>query len=289
LLPNKLGDLELPRAQENWKALLAGAFLDVVNNLQPGQVAVFLWDELPLMIYNIARHQDPNTAIELLDVLRQIRQTHHKRIRFVFTGSIGLHLVLRTLRRAGNANAPTNDMLTETVPPMGVPDAVELASRLLSESNCDQATLPDVCHAIADRVDGFPFYIHHLADILKESQLPITVAAVDDAANSLVRSNHDIAHFGYYVDRINIYYTEDEQALCFAILDAVAAASRAVSFDALANLVRHVLPEVEDDAMRDCLRLLREDQYLTTKHTKKGVRYLFRWRLVKDWWKENRL
>ena len=82
------------------------------------RIILMLWDEFPLMLHNIQRREGPDSAMQLLDRLRALRLLHADRLRFLFTGSIGLHLVLRSLRKAGNVNDPVNDMLSLTVPPM---------------------------------------------------------------------------------------------------------------------------------------------------------------------------
>jgi uncharacterized protein len=115
LLPARYKDLELPTARSNWKTLLETAVCDALEAVDPKQRVVFLWDELPLMLFNILDREGAPTASELLDLLRHLRQVHGSRLRFLFNGSIGLHLVLRRLRIAGNTNAPINDMLKDPV------------------------------------------------------------------------------------------------------------------------------------------------------------------------------
>src|SRR6185437_12996730 len=145
------------------------------------------------------------TAVELLDTLRHIRQLHYQKLRFVLTGSIGLHLVLRSLRRAGNANDPTNDMTTETVPAMCAVDAQELAARLLGGIGCPAEPLTSIAAAVANQVDGFPYYIHHLVDRLDRTPRAFTRASVRGAAREMILADNDPAHFGYYVERIKTY------------------------------------------------------------------------------------
>ena len=61
-----------------------------------------LWDEFPLMLHNLQQREGSDSAIQLLDHLRALRLARADRLRFLFTGSIGLHLVLRSLRKAGH-------------------------------------------------------------------------------------------------------------------------------------------------------------------------------------------
>jgi hypothetical protein len=47
----------------------------------------------------------PDSIMEMLDLLRSLSQTH-QRVRFVLTGSVGLHHVLSALRAKGYAGSP---------------------------------------------------------------------------------------------------------------------------------------------------------------------------------------
>src|SRR6185437_16855790 len=57
LVPKRIKDIDVPTAKENWKALLRAALTDVAENLEEGHLAVFLWDEFPLMLYNLVRRE----------------------------------------------------------------------------------------------------------------------------------------------------------------------------------------------------------------------------------------
>lgn len=119
---------------------------------------VIFWDEVPLMIYNIKQRRNEDTAMELLNTLRSLRQMHPD-LRMVFTGSIGLHNVITSLKRAGYANDPTNDMYTMDVPPLSPLDAQELARRLLGGEDIRTDSLQATAQAIGEAVDGIPHYI----------------------------------------------------------------------------------------------------------------------------------
>ena len=107
----------MPRGAVAWQVLLSQAFDDLID-IADDRLILMLWDEFPLMLHNLQRGEGDDAAIQLLDFLRALRLSRANRLRFLFTGSIGLHLVLRSLRKAGNTNDPVNDMLSLTVPPM---------------------------------------------------------------------------------------------------------------------------------------------------------------------------
>src|SRR5208337_154826 len=100
-LLSKLGgfevhNLKIPELTPHWKNLLFALMQDLFEN--DGRIVVFFWDELPLFIYNVSKASGEAAAMEMLDALRALRQ-RHSRLRMVFTGSIGLHLVIKALRR----------------------------------------------------------------------------------------------------------------------------------------------------------------------------------------------
>ncbi len=285
LVPARVKDIDLPEAKANWKPLLRTAVADLLNTI-PDKKIVLIWDELPLMVYNISKRESPDAAIQLLDVLRQLRQQHRERLRFVFTGSVGLHLVLRDLRAKGNANEATNDMLEEPVPPLARTDAVGLARELLVSCNgSEYANLDELATSIYESTDGFPYFIHHVVDGLAMTGKAPDRPAVEEAVQRIVSGNHDPAHMGYFVSRIKTYYDADASvALC--ILDALASRDEALSLAAIANLVRHQDADVTDEKIRELLGLLRRDQYVELDAPTKT--YRFRWRLVRTWWRSNR-
>ena len=131
-LLDKLGgtqivDVKLPNIRIHWKALLTTLFEDLFE-LEERRV-IFFWAELPLFIFNVARASGENVAMELLDVLRGLRQ-RHTRLRMVFTGSVGIHQVINNLRKSGYANDPTNDMAIIEVTPLDPPESRRLAELL---------------------------------------------------------------------------------------------------------------------------------------------------------------
>ena len=105
LLPSKIAGVDLPTVDSTWQVLLSDAF-DRLIDIADNRIVLMLWDEFPLMLHNLQRREGPDAAMQLLDHLRALRSGRADRLRFLFTGSIGLHLVLRSLRKAGNTNDP---------------------------------------------------------------------------------------------------------------------------------------------------------------------------------------
>jgi hypothetical protein len=66
----KLPDVAAP----HWKTLLSRTMEDLAEHQE--RTIIMLWDELPLMLYNVKRRMGEDTAMEILDTLRALRQTH---------------------------------------------------------------------------------------------------------------------------------------------------------------------------------------------------------------------
>ena len=199
-----------------------------------------------------------------------------------------LHLVLRTLRKAGNTNDPVNDMLSLTVPPMAQQDTSDLAAALLEETRADPTQIPEFASRIAGEVGGFPYYIHHIVDQLDQLRRPPALEDVSSAVDTLVYDPHDPANLDYYVTRLSSYYAADERSLALLVLDTMAGQASPTPVPELLNLCRHREPSLADERLREVLTVLAEDHYIEPRKSAGGAAYDFRWQLVKKWWKERR-
>ena len=265
LLPDRIGSVALPTGAGSWQVLLSRAFDDLIGIADDGLI-LMLWDEFPLMLHNLRRREGDDAAIQLLDFLRALRLACADRLRFLFTGSIGLHLVLRSLRKAGNTNDPVNDMLSLTVPPMAQADTCGLAGE----------------------VGGFPYYIHHVVDQLDQLRRPPALEDVSSAVDALVYDPHDPANLNYYVTRLSSYYADDERSLALVVLDTMASQATPTPVEELLNLCKHRDPSLADEQLREILTALAEDHYIEPTKCAGGAAYDFRWQLVRKWWKERR-
>ena len=287
LLPDKIGSVDLPSGTDAWQVLLSQAFDDMVG-IADDRLILMLWDEFPLMLHNIQRREGDDAAIQLLDFLRALRLARADRLRFLFTGSIGLHLVLRSLRKAGNANDPVNDMLSLTVPPMDRDDTRDLATALLGETCAVPTHIPDLASRVAGEIGGFPYYIHHVVDQLDQLRRQPALEDVSSAVDALVYDPRDPANLNYYVTRLSSYYADDERSLALLVLDTMAGQSSPTPVPELINLCKHRDPSLADEQLREILTVLAEDHYIEPTKGTGGAAYDFRWQLVKKWWKERR-
>jgi hypothetical protein len=279
-LLNDLGGIEiqgfkLPKEIEsNWKTILIEIIADLITN-QERQV-ILLWDELPYMLQNIG----DRAAMEVLDTLRSLRQTYSD-VRMVFTGSIGLHHVVASLKKVGYTNEPTNDMYPLDVPPLSEADATELAFRLLEGEKIPTSNLQETAIAIAQSVNCIPFYIHHLILKLKTQKGNISSTIITEVIDNCLLDPLNPWKMDHYRDRIDNYYNNEQQSYALSLLDILSNSDESLLFEELFNRLKLESATQDKEITRNVLKLLERDYYLTRQ---KDMKYCFRYPLIKRYW-----
>jgi hypothetical protein len=279
----EIGHIKLPQVKSHWKDLLSALFHDIFN--EETRPVIFFWDELPLFLYNVKTSAGEQDAMELLDALRALRQ-RYVNLRMVFTGSVGIHQVIGSLRKHGYANDPTNDMATIEVPPLEPRHGSHLAALLIEGERIE--ILDDIAavgNAISEAAGHIPYYTHYLVSRIRNSGLPMHSSAVNKCLEELIADPNDPAHFQYYQTRLTTYYGAIEAQLALCALDTLASLGRTVAFPEFLNLVRHRTAEAEEELFRQVLQVLLKDHYLVRNGD--GT-YGFRYSIVQHWWKYTR-
>jgi hypothetical protein len=223
--------------------------------------------------------------MEVLDALRALRQKYAK-LRMVFTGSVGMHQVIGSLRKHGYANDPTNDMLTIEVPPLHPDDGSHLASLLLEgESITVLGDAAEVSRRVSNAAGHIPYYVHCLVSRIRNAGGRVDAHRVTSCLDDLISDPNDPAHFQYYQSRLTTYYGSVEARLALHALDALASLGRPAKFPELLNLVRHKSVDAEEEPFREVLLVLLKDHYLF--RSSDGT-YSFRYSIVQNWWKYTR-
>ncbi|HEV7522384.1 MAG TPA: ATP-binding protein [Candidatus Angelobacter sp.] len=275
----EIGDLKLPQFTSHWKTLLAALFSDIFS-AELGQV-VFFWDELPLFLYNVKNTTGERDAMELLDALRSLRQKYAN-LRMVFTGSVGIHQVIGSLRKHGYANDPTNDMAIIEVPPLEPNEGARLAELLIEGERIQVLDDPvKVCNALSSAAGHIPYYIHYLIARIRNGNGRIQSSEVETCLRELISDPNDPAHFYYYQTRLSTYYGALEAEVALHALDILAAQTSAVAFEHLVNLIKHKTARADEELIRQVLQVLLKDHYIC-RHSDGS--YGFRYSIVQNWW-----
>lgn len=98
----------------------------------------------------------------------------------------------------------------------------------------------------------------------------------------MIQDSNDPAHFSYYEERLNTYYSLADARVALSALDALCDAADPLAFGELTNLVRYKVEVISDEEMRGVLKVLMKDHYL--QRDSEG-RYTFRYSIVQRWWR----
>ena len=266
----------------HWKTLLEKTIEDLTEHREGG--VLFFWDEMPMMLENIRQDHGEKATMEVLDTLRAMRQTYPS-LRMVYTGSIGLHHVISSLKRSGYANSPTNDMKIMEVHPLAETDAQQLASLLLSGENLTTVDVQVTAREIAQSVDNVAFYIHHVVDRLADRQVKIDSTTVQEVVTALLMDAQDPWDMRHYRKRIDTYYLPDEQNIALRLLDVCAGAEQPLAQADVLNRLSSQIENMEAEKARTVLDSLLRDHYLTRQTDET---YKFYLPLICRWWRIER-
>lgn len=292
------GVIKVPETQgKDWKALLT----QVVGNLcenHPDETLLFLWDEVPYMLQKIENSGDGQShfsSLEVLDVLRALRM-EQANLRMVFTGSIGLHHVVKALKKETLPTQPINDMDKVNLPKLTLADANEMANYRIVKKEKLQAEPDEVLlTGISEACDCIPFYIEKLIKHFASYDIPLTVENIDTTIEEILVSGDDNWELAHFRSRLKEYYQGevfDEQnntiadhQLAKALLDHIVVSDEPQSLNACfaALKTQFALTESHRQHINELLTLLVKDHYLTKK-PRQG--YQFTFTIVQRWWIE---
>jgi hypothetical protein len=268
--------LDLPAlAGLPWQVKLTAAITELVNG-QPGRV-VFFWDEVPWMIGHIKEREGAETALEVLELLRVLRQDPQikSKLRMVYTGSIGFHHVLDA--------PPVNDMRPQKyVPPLAPADAQEYARLRLAQEGATVTEEAETLQAIAEAADYIPYYIKNLVQTLSAAGRPIAPGDADKCIGILLTQAPESWDLPHYDTRIDAYYPLVQRRVARDLLDILAATGEVATFDALFNLLKAKRKIQDEEMVRQIVDLLRQDHYLWPDP------YRFQLPLIRRFWRVHR-
>ena len=280
---SEINGYKIPESnQKTWLEILEQSIAILAEEQkESGKQVLFLWDEFPYMLSNIYDSDGEETTKQVLDTLRSFRKDY-KNFRLLVTGSIGLHHILKELKKTGYRNNPVNDMFQIEVTPLETKDACQLAQDLIKGEGISYDNLPDVTASIAQLTDNFPFYIHHIIRTLKFNQQEATVESVEAIVQDKLVDDNDPWELRHYETRIVDYY-EENSVLVKIILDELAMRDALSPKELQAILKQQNDSEVvkDIDAMRELLKQMNLDHYLAKNSSGK---YHFRFPLIQRWW-----
>jgi AAA+ ATPase superfamily predicted ATPase len=288
----EISSWKFPQIKANWKTLLDSMMQDI---LASDKKVLIMLDELPLMLAKFIKSSEigPLGTMAFLDNLRELRNKYEdsKKISFIFCGSVGIHLVIKDLKKNhGYTSDPLNNMKIISVQGMDEEGANELCKKLSEDRDIPFKfdDKEEIFGYICREIDRLPFYIQHVFNHFYESgEKVITKKTVAEFIDYLVDDPKDEGFFRHYLDRIKTYYDEKIQEVALAILDKACKKGDYWEEDDIINTVKTHM-ETDAETVKETLDLLWSDHYLIRK-IKGGRRtYKYRYSILQKWWRINR-
>jgi len=260
----ELGGLEyaisLKRQHANKPTLtLLGEVVSAINDeLNDDELLVLAIDEFTEAVVNIANGEDGvQQATQLLQILQTLRK-EQPRVRWVLTGSIGIH---HAIRRTNCTASVVADGKNVPIGPLSLEAAQHLSRRLAAGESVE---LTDDAHAhLAETVNGIPILVHAILDDLRlqATDGAFDVDDVEDAINPYIGNRDESRAFEHFVTRLADYYSRDELKAARALLDSTATSPKPKRVTKLIERTAEKL-DVEEEFVRDVLVMLQDDHYL---------------------------
>jgi len=288
----QIGKVKFSKEREkDWKSLLQKAIHSICD--QSETRVVFLWDEIPYMLQKIhskekKSNSTENSAIDIMDTLRALMGKIDN-LRFVYTGSIGLHHVISEI--AGDLpSQPTNNMQTIELKPLIEEYAKEMTEACLEKEMVEYSD-NDIVEIIYTECDRIPFYIENIIKKLSLIEDEITVEIVkNEIAKIIIDANNEL-EMEHFRDRLSKYYlgsTKDTNNheikradIAKELLNFLAIADEPKSIDECNMYLKSVYSLENRDLTIKLLDFLAKDYYIAKDLDNK---YSFCFTLIKRWW-----
>jgi uncharacterized protein len=255
-------------------------FQSLVNKIEDEDLTIVLMiDEFPTTIENISNIHGLNEAIRFLQINRKIRQVPTPTVTFIYTGSIGLPILVKKM----NVPELVNDLNTVEVPELTGDEAKKLAQNLLEGENI--AFDDEVIPYVIERVQWLmPFFvqllIQELITVYEEKEDTLNKSDVDEAYKKIA-NRRNLIHFASYKSRLADAFPEEEnQEKANYILTHIAE-NELLSFDELFPEGKKT--KAENQEIQYIIDTLEFDGYISNLEGK----YRFNSPILRDWWLKN--
>jgi hypothetical protein len=279
---------KLPEFKTEWKKALTACIEDLANRkTENGEIITLILDEFPYMLWNWILDGKVKDVVELLNLFRSIRMSLQEKnnIRFIICGSIGLDVVMNHLKTEHKYTAePFNDMKPYVLEAMTDDDARFLCSCLAMSGFIFEENEQYCIQKICSLTENLPFYINKIFEILNSTyNSKITLINVQRAFDELISNVNDDEVFEQLDTRIALYYPKQKDSM-FTILDFLSKQQSQIQESEIINSV-----DIEGREVRDFLRTLSKDQYLTRTIIEEKRYYEFKYKIFRKWWKLNKV
>lgn len=253
-------------------------FLDLIEKIGPDRDCyVIMLDEFPDMLLNVARTEGESSAADILNTLREVRQTDlfSDHFRLILTGSVSL---LHVVRHVGEIK-DINDLAEVVLHDLTRDQAVEFIDFLVKDATMQIAV--EVKEHLLDRLGQFvPYYIQLIIDecdteLGRRNQEELSIEDLEMAWSALTRRNVALENWEARLDR----YFGNESKFLKKVL-TVCASHGQISFNEIFDIAQ--MPEfmIHDKWKSMIDSILVSDGYFREK----DKAYYFISPFLREWW-----
>ncbi len=239
-------------------------------------------DELPVFIVNLLQQGDEGRrrARAFLYWLRDLRQTHYRRVKWLLAGSIGLDTLA--------ARLGLSDTINDLEPFPLDAFSEESAKRFLAELAASYSIEfgPELCDAVVRRVGWpVPYYLQlmfeHLREECLEQDKAPDIAMVAQVFEKLLGMGYR-NHFDYWRQRLDEELGQPEAGYAVLLLSRICRSEPGEGQENLAQILGQRMgdPNERDKMLNYLLEVLVSDGYLIERQG----RYAFRLEWLRVYW-----
>ena len=232
-----------------------------------------------------------NNAIEIMDTLRAL-MGEIDNLRFVYTGSIGLHHVISEI--AGElASQPTNNMDIIELKPLSKVAAKEMTKVYLEKEMVEYSD-DSIVEIIYNECDRVPFYIEKVIkklSVIEDLEDDVTVEITQKEIEKIIVDASGELEMEHFRERLSKYYTGtvkdvdgneiQKSRVAKEILNFLAIFDESKSIDECHMYLKSVYSIEDRDMTIKLLDFLAKDYYIEKDLDNK---YSFCFSLIKRWW-----
>lgn len=277
----------LPEYKKSWKEIFFKILDDIADSQESNDSKLILiFDELPIMLWDWYKAGKHDEALELLDILRERRQKlENKGIRFIYCGSIGIKVVLKTFKKEfGYTGEATNDMEEFGLDSLIKPESDLLCEcYTLSGMKVIENEKQKIWDLIYKLTNGLPFYISKIFNIIQtEYDLVINEENITKSYDLLMNNTLNHQAFNQLKDRISIYYPTEQIEISTEILKVLSKEENFINEEELLTKLNF-----ESKEITEVLYQLYSDHYLIREVKDDKRAFKFKYEIFKKWWRIN--
>jgi AAA+ ATPase superfamily predicted ATPase len=270
------GDWRQWLVQTDWQEFADHLFahLDAHNEDAPWLVLV---DELPVFINALQEKGGPEAISGFLYWLRGIRQKY-RRIRWLYTGSIGLDTVARRIKVEGSLN----DLESFTLKPFSEATAYAFLADIARRRGFSLEK--NAAEAILQRLGWLsPYYLERIAEdacAFVSAGQALTLKQAQASMDQLMELDKRL-YWSSWREHLDRNFNEPERGHLYSVLETVARDQNGVDRNLLLTALNRSGEPIGEAVLRGLLDTLLADGYLSLQN---GQHCRFRMNLLREWW-----